>query len=95
MRFITARASGTYSHHYALNERGLPCLTTLFASLLTRSIGLYPRPFHVGVLVGKASQAFLGAFLYYTFFIPPMRYVSIRHRSHKFDVCLSWIVVYA
>lgn len=82
MRFIAARASGTYSWHCALDERGLPCLTTLFASLLTRSTGLYPRPFHAGVLVDKVPQAFLGAFLCYPFFIPPMRHVFIRHRRY-------------
>ena len=82
MRFITARASGTYSCHCASNERGLPCVKTLFASLLTRSTGLNPRPFYAGVLVGKVAHAFLGAFLCHPFIIPPMRHVSIHHRRY-------------
>ena len=82
MRLITARASGTYSCHCASNERGMPCLKTLFASLLTRSTGLIPRPFHVGTLAGKATQTFLGAFLCSSSISPPMRHVFISHQRY-------------
>jgi hypothetical protein len=83
MRCITARASGTYSCQCASNERGLPCLKSLLSSLLTRGAGLNPRLFHVGVLVGKVTQAFLCAFLCSRFIIPPLCHVFISRRRYK------------